>query len=164
MFALLASHLEWLITGALATALSYSGSASIHACLLIWRGPVFGELDVYALVAILSTSCLIMILLVNWSTTLRELGSRDGHVSSARLIISYWGVLVAVGLIMTLTTFWNTPYPNSTFAKMNSITCHAPEPLLNYRAGQDPSWLWFLVDAEWVQENGCTNPCQQSSF
>ena len=50
VFALVAKHHDWLIGGALAAALTYSGSAAIHACILIWRGPSYGDSDVQALV------------------------------------------------------------------------------------------------------------------
>jgi len=164
IFGLLASHFEWLVAGALAAALTYSGSAAIHACLLIWRGPSYGDLDVYALGAILSTSCLITIPLINWSTTLRNLGSHDGHKSGARTIIIYWGGLVLVGLIAILSTIWSTTYYVTNVSAVNPITCHPPSSQMNYSAGQDPSWQGFVVDAEWVHDNGCMDPCQQSSF
>lgn len=146
IFGLLASHFEWLVAGALAAALTY------------------GDLDLYALVAVLSTSCLITIPLINWSTTLRKFGSRDGHEHRARTIVIYWGALVLVGLITTLTTFWNKTDLSSNFSTLNPITCHPPESQMSYGAGQDPLWRGFAVDTEWVQENGCADPCQQSSF
>jgi hypothetical protein len=55
--------------------LSYSGTAAFHAVLLIWRGPAEGAQDIDALVAILSTACLISVPLLNWSSTLRKLGA-----------------------------------------------------------------------------------------
>ena len=164
VFALLASHLEWLVIGALAAAFTYSGSAAIHGCLLTWRGPASGDLDVYALIAILSTSCLVIVPLINWSTTLRNLGSRDDQESGARTIIIYWGALVAVGLLSTLTVLWSSAYYVWNFSTLNPITCHPPGSRIIYDAGQKPMWCRFIIGIEWVQENGCIDPCQQSSF
>ena len=98
MFALIAKDHEWLLRGALAAALTYSGSAAIHACVLVWRGPIYGDNDVQALVAILSTSCIIIVPLLNWSSTLRSIGARP--------IILYWGVLVTVGFVCMFIPIW----------------------------------------------------------
>ena len=155
--------LELLIAGALSAALTYSGSAAIHACFLIWRGPAYGELDLLPLLAILSTSCLITIPWINWSKTLRRLGSRDGDESGARMIIIYWGTLVLVGLITVLTKIWTQIDDGSNFSTLNPITCNPANSQMNYTAGQNLSRDRLTIDAEWIQENGCTDPCQQSS-
>jgi len=75
LFATLVHGHLWLVAGALVAALSYSGTAAFHAVLLIWRGPAEGAQDIDALVAILSTACLISVPLLNWSSTLRKLGA-----------------------------------------------------------------------------------------
>lgn len=163
-FELLASNFEWLVTGALAAALTCSGSAAIHACLLVWRGPIDGDLDIFALVAVLSTSCLIAIPLLNWSTTLRILGSRDGHNSEARTIMIYWGALVCVALITILTTFWKNTYYIVNWSSVDPIVCHHPRPRVDHGADQGYSLRFTVVDAEWIEENSYINPCQHSSF
>jgi hypothetical protein len=76
VFALLAHNHLWLVAGALASSLTYSGAAAIHACLLVWRGPGLGETDLDALTAILIPACLITVPLLNWSSTLRKLGAQ----------------------------------------------------------------------------------------
>lgn len=94
VFALMARTHQWLMAGALAAALTYSGAAAIHACLLVWHGPGTGELDIAPLLAILSTACIITVPLLNWSSTVRRLGLKDGDddgKSGARTIIVYWG-------------------------------------------------------------------------
>ena len=164
VFGLLTSRLEWLTAGALAAALTYSGSAAIHGCLLVWRGPAYGELDLYPLLAILSTSCLITVPLINWSSTLRRLGSRDGDNSGARTIIIYWGLLVLVGLITVVVTFWNQTYYGSNFSTLNPLTCNPPDAQMNYTAGQNLSSHGFSVNTEWIHQNRCADPCQSSSF
>jgi len=75
IFATLVHGHLWLVAGALVAALSYSGTAAFHAILLIWRGPAMGAQDIDALMAILSTSCLVSVPLLNWSSTLRRLGA-----------------------------------------------------------------------------------------
>ena len=73
------------------------------------------------MLAILSTSCLIMIPLTNWSETIRKLGSRDGDESGARIIVVYWGALVLVGLVTLLTTFWDTTYYGSNHSLLPAL-------------------------------------------
>ncbi len=90
VFGLLASRLKWLVAGTLAAALTYSGTAAIQACLLVWYGPLHGELDLYALTIILSMSSLVTVPSIDWSGIFRNLGSGDGH-SGARATIIYWG-------------------------------------------------------------------------
>jgi hypothetical protein len=79
VFALLAHNHLWLVAGALASSLTYSGAAAIHACMLVWRGPGPAEMDLDALTAILIPACLIIVPLLNWSSTLRNLGAYTGR-------------------------------------------------------------------------------------
>ena len=148
----------------MAAALTYSGTAAIHACLLVWRGPSYGELDLYALTAILSTSCLVIVPLINWSTTLRHLGSRDGRETGARSIIIYWGALVALALVSALIGLWSNNSSSFQYSTLNNTICSPPSSQMNNVAGQDSSWHHFHVDAEWVQENRCIDPCQQQNL
>jgi hypothetical protein len=91
LFALLARTHEWLIAGALAAAFIYSGAAAVHACLLVWIGPGMGELDMIGLLAILSTSCLVIVPLLSWSSTIRNLGKKPGSEGDVtRSLITYW--------------------------------------------------------------------------
>ena len=128
----------------------------------MWHGPAYGDNDILALTAILSTSCLITVPLINWSTTLRHLGSRDGRASGARTIIIYWGALVAVGLVSILAITWSPTPTGLNLSNLNPIICRPVRPQMNYFASQDPSWGRFAVNAEWIRENGCVDPCQSS--
>ncbi|MCJ1314824.1 hypothetical protein MMC15_000136 [Xylographa vitiligo] len=162
LFALLARTHQWLIAGALAAALTYSGTAAIHACMLIWRGPSNGETDYWALLAILSTSCILTVPLINWSNTLRTLGAkRDKYDSASRTIIIYWGFLVAVGFLCCFVAIWdrriNLPIYN--FSAIDEVTCVPPGGKMNYTVGQNPEWTVLVVDAEFVQTNNCLDPC-----
>lgn len=156
MFALVARVHEWLIAGALTAALTYSGVAAIHACLLIWRGPGLGELDLFALEGILSTACIIAVPLLNWSSTLRHLGQtrldpwdstqtrrfpssldadwarskKKREVSNTRTVIVWWAFLVAVGFLATFVGFENTVYEGPLPIELSSLTFSAMEQLL----------------------------------
>ncbi|PGH04209.1 hypothetical protein AJ80_08554 [Polytolypa hystricis UAMH7299] len=72
--ALVLRHHTWLFIGALAASLTYSGAAAIHVCLVIWSGRAWGELDIAAITAILSVSCIVTVPLLNWSSTIRNAG------------------------------------------------------------------------------------------
>lgn len=167
VFCLLSSSFEWLIAGALAAALTYSGTAAAHACMLIWIGPSYGELDFYALCAILSTSCLITVPLVNWSSTLRNLGSHAGGKPGTRMIIIYWAFGVTLGFNMCIWKISSGCVPFNR-ATVSSVFCVPPGSAINYDAGQGLSlptrFPRFLVDAEWINENGCMDPCAYGSF
>lgn len=81
---------EWLIIGALASALTYAGTAAIHVMALVTSRLVVFDLDIQGAWAILSTGALAYITLINWSTTLRN--------SRAKTVMLCWGVLVGIGL------------------------------------------------------------------
>lgn len=68
VFAVLMRRSPWLVAGALASALSYSGTAAIHAMGLGWYKAtmVQGEQDAVVLWAILSSACVIAVPLLNW--------------------------------------------------------------------------------------------------
>lgn len=169
MFAVLSSHFEWLIAGALAAALTYSGTAAIHAFLLIWVGPSHGDLDILPLCAILSTSCLIAMPLINWSSTLRNLGSHDGSRQGARSIIIFWAIWITLACATLLGRFLvgeGFVAYNVSIAK--TIACVPPTTTMNYAAGQSPYWPTpsprFHVYTEWISDNWCMDPCTQGPF
>ena len=168
LFALVAKAHEWLIAGALAAALSYSGVAAIHACLLVWRGPGWGELDQQALIAILSASCIITVPLLNWSRTLRYLGvqrKNNGTIKTSqdlptRTIIVYWGFLVTVGFLCLFVSLWNFELPISqvTLGGATILSC-TPKGDLNLTVGQNPNWGDLVPNYEFITENNCIDPC-----
>ncbi|KAI4149250.1 MAG: hypothetical protein LQ340_004723, partial [Diploschistes diacapsis] len=173
MFALVMRDFEWLIAGALASALTYSGSAAIHACLLTWRGPASGDLDRYPLMGILSTSCILAVPLINWSSTLRHLGQpkpdpfhpdAKREPGSTRTVIIYWAFLVAVGYLSIFVSFFfpeSLPFPAEipTYSGLDSIQCVPPDNYLNQSAGQMPGWVNFWITTEFINQNNCVEPC-----
>lgn len=82
---------EWLVIGALASALTYAGTAAIHAMALCTSRTTVFDLDIQGAWAILSTGALAYITLINWSTTLRN--------SRARVVLVCWGMLIGTALI-----------------------------------------------------------------
>jgi hypothetical protein len=91
---------EWLVIGALASALTYAGTAAIHTMALIASRQIVFDLDIQGAWAILSTGALAYITLINWSTTLRN--------SRARIVMVCWGILVGMALIFGRVELYNT--------------------------------------------------------
>ena len=171
--------------GALIAALTYSGSAAIHASLMVWRGSAYGELDVFPLFAILSTSCIIAVPLINWSKTLRRVGAKDdggtdGETekdvedgatieqedefnAGARAIIIFWAFLVGVGFLSIFVALKddNVGWSPYTWVGVQEITCTPENQWLNTNAGQLDNWDVFVFTDEFVTQNGCSDPCAE---
>ena len=145
--------------------LTYSGTAAIHACILLWRGSAWGELDLLGLYATLSSSCLVIVPLLNWSSTLRNLGRIGLRREPTRAIILYWGLLVALGYLSIFIQFGGQgrtiEWGLYTWSGLENITC-TPRGNLNLSAGQVPSWTDLVLDQEFITENSCENPCSTS--
>jgi hypothetical protein len=185
---LLRSHLPWLYVGALAASLTYSGAAAIHACLLIWRGPAWGELDLFPLLAILSVSCIIMVPLLNWSATIRTAGhpelqrrenkERPAEIreidASSRAILIFWSFLVTVGFICAFVALQDqTPdgrwghWSSSVYSGAETFSCAPESGVLNVTAGQPPiqevngemAFNFFVITQEFIDQNNCQSPC-----
>lgn len=91
IFAILARRREWLVLGALASALSFAGTASIHGIALIRSRREVFDLDIYGVWAVLSTGALAYVSMLHWSSAL--------HNFRARLVMVIWGCLIGLGLI-----------------------------------------------------------------
>ena len=96
---------EWLIIGALVSALTYAGTAAIHLMALCTSKSGVFDLDVMAAWAILSTGALGYIGMFHWSSTLRY--------SNAKWIMICWGMLVGVGLIFGRAVLFDSPAPDT---------------------------------------------------
>ncbi|KFY49614.1 hypothetical protein V495_00510 [Pseudogymnoascus sp. VKM F-4514 (FW-929)] len=184
---LLRTHLPWLYIGALAASLTYSGSAAIHACLLIWRGPAAGELDLYPLVGILSASCIITVPLINWSSTIRTAGRPDlqrqkgderptetkEFDAASRIILIFWSFLVTVGFIAVFIALQDGYQFNGSiwlpYVRINSgtISCAPDSGQLNVTVGQpntvtydgETTFNFFTATQEFLDANNCVSPC-----
>jgi hypothetical protein len=91
---------EWLVIGALASALTYAGTAAVHAMTLCASRQTVFDLDILGAFAVLSTGALAYITLSNWSTTFRN--------SRARVVMLCWGVLIGVGVIFGRAELYDT--------------------------------------------------------
>jgi hypothetical protein len=101
VFAIFGRHSEWLVIGALVSALTYAGSAAIHSMALVNSKSGVFDLDIIATWAILSTGALAYIGIIHWSSTLRD--------SKARHVMICWGVLIGIALIFGRTELFDTP-------------------------------------------------------
>ncbi|KFY71416.1 hypothetical protein V499_08368 [Pseudogymnoascus sp. VKM F-103] len=184
---LLRTHLPWLYLGALAASLTYSGSAAIHACLLVWRGPGYGELDLFPLLGILSASCVIMVPLINWSSTIRTAGRPDlqrqngddrpkelkEFDAASRIILIFWSFLVTVGFLCVFIALQQGYRSNKgnwiPFAAIasGSFSCAPESGVLNVTVGQpreiEDSGLtvfnFLSITKEFLDANNCLSPC-----
>ena len=136
-------------------------------CLTIWRGPAHGELDVLAILTILSTSCIITVPLINWSATLRNIGKDDidreqtgKFHASARILTILCGFLVAIWLLSIFASIFNknSKWSVDNLAGVSTMTCSPASQILDPSAGQIKG-LKFLLTQEFIDANNCTNPC-----
>lgn len=100
VFAIFGRSQEWLIIGALVSALTYAGTAAIHMMALVSSKTGVFDLDIMAAWAVLSTGALGYIGMIHWSSTLRY--------SNAKWIMICWGFLVGVGLIFGRAALFDT--------------------------------------------------------
>ena len=99
IFSIFGRRREWLVIGALVSALTYAGTSAIHQMAMVHsRDPVF-DLDILGAWAVLSTGALAYIAMMHWSSTLRE--------SKARTILVGWGFLTGVALIFGRTELFD---------------------------------------------------------
>ncbi|EEH05870.1 predicted protein [Histoplasma capsulatum G186AR] len=95
VFAVLCRRQKWLVLGALASAMSYSGAAAIHGFLLASPAQNAIDLDIYGIFAITSSGAMLAAPLLNCSSTLIYAERRK------RWIVILWGLLLVVGAIFT---------------------------------------------------------------
>lgn len=85
-FAIFGRHQEWLIIGALVTAMTYAGTTAIHQMALCSSKGEIYDLDILGAWAILSSGALAYIAFMHWSSALRE--------SHVRVIFLLWGFVL----------------------------------------------------------------------
>ena len=117
------------------------------------------------LLAILSTSCILIVPLLNWSSTLRALGAKENEDSANRTVILYWGFLVTVGFLCIFVIFNDPstdPTPQNFLVRSTyqNVSCSPLGGVLAAHSGQNPEWDYFALDTEFVQENLCVDPCR----
>jgi hypothetical protein len=143
IFAIAARSHEWLVVGALASAMTYSGIAAIYGiAAAAQRSPRIFERDDLVVWLILMASALLAIPLLNWSSTIRRL--------HARTIIIYWAIFIVIGTSSIFTALSKEIFPSPSL-----MTC---------AQGPDipPSYLWppfTCMDEQFLQTYSCSNPC-----
>ena len=100
IFAIFGRRSEWLIIGALVSALTYAGTAAIHVMALVTSKYGVFDLDIMAAWAVLSTGALAYIGIIHWSTSLRN--------SRARIVMICWGFLVGMSLVFGRAELFDT--------------------------------------------------------
>ncbi|KAH7177065.1 hypothetical protein EDB81DRAFT_773952 [Dactylonectria macrodidyma] len=92
----------WLVAGALASAMSYSGAAAIHSILLvkISSRPYDIDLDIYGVFAITSTGFMLAWPLLTLSTTMRRINKE------VRIVIFLWTFLMLLSAILAVSTIY----------------------------------------------------------
>ncbi|KAI9813791.1 MAG: hypothetical protein M1827_003581 [Pycnora praestabilis] len=151
VFALVVRNQKWLAAGALASALTYSGAAAIHAFILagFWHSGdhQFTDTDIWALWCILSTGCTIAVPLLLWSSTLR-------NERASRPILVGWALLVGAGAISIYVMFiqsgWNAPLWDDALAICNLGDDQEQDALLQDYYGPIPDQWQALM---------CTSQC-----
>jgi hypothetical protein len=101
IFAIFGRRNEWLIIGALVSALTYAGTTAFHAMALSSSKSNVFDLDIIASWAVLSTGALAYIGMMHWSSTMRN--------SEARWVMIVWGWLVGCALIFGRSSLYTTP-------------------------------------------------------
>ncbi|KAH0840862.1 hypothetical protein FOPE_06355 [Fonsecaea pedrosoi] len=101
VFAIFGRRTEWLIVGALVSALTYAGTSAVHLMTLVTSKTGVYDLDIMAAWAVLSTGALAYIGIIHWSSSLRA--------TRARIVMICWGCLVGVSLIFGRAELFDTP-------------------------------------------------------
>ena len=153
----------WIAGGCLAVALTYAGSAAIHIFALMARfkftsypnddsvGKIpageLGDIDLYALWAIVSSGCIMLTPLLLWSSTIRKLGLRP--------LLVYWGLLMYAAFICAMVPVTKAFDPYLVPAQ---ATCSAVSGVSECVAGvlQNPDF--DMTDERW-QMCGCKDKC-----
>ncbi|KAI4280064.1 MAG: hypothetical protein L6R38_004753 [Xanthoria sp. 2 TBL-2021] len=135
IFGVIYRHREWLVAGALASALTYSGSAVVHAVLLAgFRHEIALDLDVIPCKAVLAMSVLIVVPLLRYLQTWR--------LNNAKLVILLWALLITVGMVCAVVAIWTDHGAEPSCRTTNGTLLTAPN-LYNSVSGFNCSYSCF---------------------
>ncbi|OAX79039.1 hypothetical protein ACJ72_06646 [Emergomyces africanus] len=95
VFAVLCRRQKWLVFGALASAMSFSGAAALHGLFLASPARKEIDLDIYGIFTVTSSGAMLTAPLLNWSSTLIWAEKRK------RWIVIIWGVILLLGAIFS---------------------------------------------------------------
>ncbi|RYP19526.1 hypothetical protein DL767_009624 [Monosporascus sp. MG133] len=111
VYGVLGRRQQWLVAGALASAMSYGGAATIHSILLVSRSwsPYTIDLDIYGIFAVTSTGVLLTWPLLSLSTTLRRIEKELRTIIFLWTFLMFLGAILAVGSIYAKDDFVVAP-------------------------------------------------------
>lgn len=124
IFAIIARHNEWLVAGALISAMVYSSTAVIHAIVILatqGTNPHVIDLDILAITVMLLSGTLLFGPIMDFSDTVRR--------SEGRPIVALWGIWIWIGTFICLITGWNSisEGPNPTESHGSQIPTIPPK-------------------------------------
>lgn len=106
VFTVLTHRYTWLVAGAAASAMTFSGAAAIHAIILLALPRATDraiDLDVFGTYCASATGLIFVIPIMTFSKTLRTL--------TGRMLIRAWGALMFVGTACSIAAMWR-PWPH----------------------------------------------------
>ncbi|KAL9599314.1 MAG: hypothetical protein Q9219_003941 [cf. Caloplaca sp. 3 TL-2023] len=166
VFSLVFRSKIWISAACLASAMVYSGTAAIHALSLASRfnfkqydggihddnvlAAELGDLDMNAIWVIVSSGCLMLTPIINWSTTIRK---------HARVITVYWGLLLFTGLIVSMIALWGGHHP---YMELGLATCFEQhDPVECDRTAAVDQYQFFNPPKEFWLDCNCVDTCDQ---
>ncbi|KAJ5894560.1 hypothetical protein N7495_006251 [Penicillium taxi] len=156
IFAILARHAEWLVTGALASVMIFTATAVVHAMVILGQSldpPVF-DLDILAITALLLSNVLLFGPMMDFSSTVRK--------SAARPIIAIWGIWVWSGLLICIIA-WSRcldgPNPSPTHSLIPSYIPKSSELLCVSTNGTVSILLQTISQLNEQVKFNCTYDC-----
>ncbi|KAH6986844.1 hypothetical protein EDB80DRAFT_731047 [Ilyonectria destructans] len=92
---------------------------------------------------------------------------RLDHLDAAsRTILIVWGVLVTIGFAFMFVAIVDPSpdarygrYEYATYTYATEIVCLPDNGTFDLQAGQDPNWPYFFFSSEFLDANGCQDPC-----
>ncbi|GIK07570.1 hypothetical protein Aspvir_003236 [Aspergillus viridinutans] len=123
LFSIVSRKTPWLVAGALGAAMTYAGSAAVHATILagISRNSLL-DLDCLGIFAIVSVGSLVVTVFFHGSELLRE--------SPARPVFQYWGLLMVVGTICAVVAMLRDYPSEDRCTSIPNDATNATEPIL----------------------------------
>lgn len=120
---------------------------------------------------VLLFSSAMIIPLLTWSNTVKQIGKRREEESIGRSIIIVWGLLIFwgfctifIGVVLGLSyqERFQVRSPSPTTA--DNFTCTPPDNVLDLTAGQKESWGALYITQEFIEANVCSNPCTKLQY
>ncbi|KAF7115505.1 hypothetical protein CNMCM5793_002463 [Aspergillus hiratsukae] len=123
LFSIVSRKSPWLVAGALSAAMTYAGSAAVHATILagISRNSLL-DLDCLGIFAVVSVGSLVVTVFFHGSELLRE--------SPARPVFQYWGLLMVVGTICAVVAMLRDYPSEERCTSVLSDATNTTEPIL----------------------------------